>query len=143
MRRKVMDSFSRRVAAKMCSCISRQSRERALALSMRGRPWSTKKPRIGARRQPRISGFSAELSRRTPADHCGFYAPVSGHALPRAVVPSAQERDDIRTCVIFAKDLQRLIGRRRSSMIEVVDAFLPGDHGESLSLEEGSETGRD
>ena len=70
-------------------------------------------------------------------------APVSGHALPRAVVPSAQERDDIRTCVIFAKDLQRLIGRRRSFMIEVVDAFLPGDHGESLSLEEGSETGRD
>jgi len=47
------------------------------------------------------------------------------------------------TCVIFAKDLQRLIGRRRSFMIEVVDAFLPGDHGESLSLEEGPETGRD
>jgi hypothetical protein len=30
--------------------------------------------------------------------------------------------------VIFAKDLQRLIVRRRSFMIEVIDAFLPGDH---------------
>jgi nucleoid DNA-binding protein len=38
-----------------------RSRGRALALSMRVRLSSTKKPRIGARHQPRISGFSAEL----------------------------------------------------------------------------------
>jgi hypothetical protein len=58
-------------------------------------------------------------------------------------VPSAQERDDIGTCVIFAKDLQRLIDRRRSFMIEVADAFLTGDHGENLSIEQVSETGHD
>jgi hypothetical protein len=58
-------------------------------------------------------------------------------------VPSAQARDDIGTCVIFAKDLQRLIDRRRSFMIEVADAFLTGDHGENLSIEQVSETGHD
>jgi hypothetical protein len=58
-------------------------------------------------------------------------------------VPSAQERNDIRTGVIFAKDLKRPIGRRRSFMIELVDAFLPGDHREGLSIEQVSETGHD
>jgi hypothetical protein len=32
--------------------------------------------------------------------------------------------------VIFAKDLQRLVGRRRSFMIKAIDAFLSGYHGE-------------
>jgi hypothetical protein len=54
----------------------------------------------------------------------------------------AKKRYDVRADVIFAKDLQRLISRRRSLMIEVVDAFLPGDHGEDLSTEQISEPDR-
>jgi hypothetical protein len=57
---------------------------------------------------------------------------VATHALPRAVAPLAKKWNDIRTGVIFAEDLQRLISRRRSFMIEVVDAFSPGDHGEGF-----------
>src|SRR5262249_31061470 len=76
-------------------------------------------------------GSALNLSRRAPTDHCGFHASVSGHALPPAVVPSAQERDYIRTGVIFPKDLQRLIGPRRSFVNGAVTAFFPGDHGEA------------
>jgi hypothetical protein len=82
------------------------------------------------------------LSRRAPANHCRFYGSVRGQASPRAVAPLAKKRNDVRADVIFAKDLQRPIGRRRSLMIEVVDAFLPGDHGEGLPIEQISETDR-
>jgi shikimate kinase len=41
------------------------------------------------------------------------------------------------------QDLQQLTSRRRSFMIEVADAFLTGDHGENLSIEQVSETGHD
>jgi hypothetical protein len=61
--------------------------------------------------------------------------------LPRAVAPSAKKRNDVRADVIFAQNLQRLINRRRAFMIEVVNAFLPGDHGEGLPIEQVSETG--
>jgi hypothetical protein len=36
--------------------------------------------------------------------------------------------------VIFAEDLQRLVGRRRSFMIEAIDALLPGYHGKNLAI---------
>jgi hypothetical protein len=113
----------------------------ALALSTRVRPWSTKRPRIRANvgREPEGSALSS--SRRAPADHDGFYASISGHALPSAVMPLAQEWDDIRACVIFAKDLQRLIGRGRS-LIEVVDTFLPSDHGKTFSIDQDADTSR-
>jgi hypothetical protein len=78
---------------------------------------------------------------RAPADHCGFYTSVGDDASPHAILPLAQERNDVRTDVIFAKDLKRPIGRRCSFMIELVDAFLPGDHRERLSIEQVSETG--
>jgi len=67
---------------------------------------------------------------RAPANHCSFNATVSVHASPHAITPPAQERNDVRTDVIFAKDLQRLVGRRRSFMIKAIDAFLSGYHGE-------------
>jgi hypothetical protein len=62
--------------------------------------------------------------------------------LPRAVAPSAKKRNDVRADVIFAQNLQRLINRRRAFMIEVVNAFLPGDHVKGLSIDQISETGR-
>ena len=71
---------------------------------------------------------------RAPADHCSFNASVSVHASPRAITPAAQERNDVRTDVIFAEDLQRLVGRRRSFMIEAIDALLSGYHGKNLAI---------
>jgi hypothetical protein len=56
-------------------------------------------------------------------------------------MPLAQEWDDIRACVIFAKDLQRLIGRGRS-LIEIVDTFLPSDHGKTFSIDQDADTSR-
>jgi hypothetical protein len=53
----------------------------------------------------------------------------------------AKKWNDVCADVIFAQDLQRLISRRRALMIEVVNAFLPGDHGEGLPIEQVSETG--
>ena len=56
-------------------------------------------------REAPIRGFlvlgGCRSASKFTADHYGFYASFSGHALPRAVVP-AQERDDIRTCHIVA-----------------------------------------
>jgi hypothetical protein len=79
------------------------------------------------------------MSRRAPADHCGLYASVRRQASPRTLAPLAKKRNDVRADVIFAKDLQRPISRRRSFMIEVVDTFLSSCHAENLSRELVSE----
>jgi hypothetical protein len=57
-------------------------------------------------------------------------------------VALAKKWNDVSADVILTQDLQRLISRRRSIMIEVVDAFLPSYHAKNLSIELVSEMDR-
>jgi hypothetical protein len=63
-----------------------------------------------------------------PAKYRSLNAPVSAHASPRAIAPLAQERNNVRADVIFAKDLKRLVGRRRPFMNKAIDARLSCCH---------------
>jgi hypothetical protein len=45
-------------------------------------------------------------------------------------VPSAKERNDVRTDAILAENLKRLVGRRGSLVNEIIDALLPCCHDE-------------
>src|ERR1700733_3954445 len=123
-----MGLFSRRLAAKMFSSTSRRSSEPASAASMRGKSSNTKKLPTRAKRRRKTSRFSADLARHPPADDRGLDAAVSVEALPSAVAPLAQERNDVGADVILTKQLQRLV-RRWSSVVSIgVDTLLPGRH---------------
>jgi hypothetical protein len=47
---------------------------------------------------------------------------------PYAVEPSAQERNDVRADVIFAKDFERSVSRRYTLMNEGIDPLSPSGH---------------
>jgi hypothetical protein len=83
-------------------------------------------PVWGSRRS--IKELSTDLLWHAPAKYHGLNAPVRDHASPPAIAPLAQERNDVRADVIFAKDLKRLVGRRGPFMNEGIDALLPCCH---------------
>jgi hypothetical protein len=86
---------------------------------MRGKSSNTKKCRTRARHQQKTSRFSAEVC-------CSFDVSAGFRVFPYTFAPSAQKRKHIRTVVILAEDLKRLVGRRAPLVNEIVNALLPG-----------------
>jgi hypothetical protein len=69
-------------------------------------------------------------STNAPANYCCFDALACIHALPNAVLPSTQEWNDVRTDVILAKNLKRLVSGWFAFMDEGIDTLSPYCHGD-------------
>ncbi len=84
-----------------------------------------------------LAACSAELHHQPGRDR--HFDRLAGFAvLPYAVVPSAQERSDIRSNVVLAKDLKRSVAWRNSMMDKIVDSLfgkadagIPAQQGEA------------